>query len=306
MKKIFHRALAAASSLAFTLQAAAQAAPTEGAGQPVRWQLNMTEGVTTTSKLVYDLHMQIFLICCVIGAVVFGAMFYSMYKFRKSKGAVAATWSHNTTAEVIWTVVPILILVVMAIPATDVLYKMYDTSKPEMTVEIRGYQWLWEYKYHGQDLKFTSRLKRESDEARRLGSGKDPNAVKNYLLDVDRPLVLPADTKIRFVISADDVIHAWWVPVLGWKQDAIPGYVNEAWTKIPGTATKPGGVLYRGQCAELCGKDHGFMPIVVKVVPKAEFAEALAVMKAELNGVDANEPQVASAIADPASTVNAQ
>jgi cytochrome c oxidase subunit II len=306
MKKIFHTAIAAASSLAFTLHVAAQATPTEGAGQPVRWQLNMTEGVTETSKLVYDLHMQIFLICCVIGAIVFGAMFYSMYKFRKSKGAVAATWSHNTTAEVIWTVVPILILVVMAIPATDVLYKMYDTSKPEMTVEIRGYQWLWEYKYHGQDLKFTSRLKRESDETRRLGSGKDPNAVKNYLLDVDRPLVLPADTKIRFVISADDVIHAWWVPVLGWKQDAIPGYVNEAWTKIPGSATKPGGVLYRGQCAELCGKDHGFMPIVVKVVPKAEFAEALAVMKAELNGVGTPAPQLASAAAASASTVNAQ
>ncbi len=304
MKKNLQIALAAASSLAFSLVAAAQAVPASTG--PERWQLNMTEGVTETSKLVYDLHMQIFLICCVIGALVFGAMFYAMFKFRKSKGAVAATWSHNTTAEVIWTVVPILILVVMAIPATDVLYKMYDTSKPEMTVEIRGYQWLWEYKYHGQDLKFTSRLKRESDETRRLGSGKDPNAVANYLLDVDRPLVLPADTKIRFVISADDVIHAWWVPVLGWKQDAIPGYVNEAWTKIDGSKTKPGGVLFRGQCAELCGKDHGFMPIVVKVVPKAEFAEALAQLKTEINGTAVPAPQLASAVNAPASTVNAQ
>jgi len=306
MKKTFHTVLAAVSGLAFSLYAIAQTAPASAPGDRVRWQLNMTEGVTETSKLVYGLHMQMFLICCVIGAIVFGAMFYSMFKFRKSKGAVAATWSHNTTAEVIWTVVPILILVVMAIPATKVLYQMYDTSKPEMTVEIRGYQWLWEYKYHGQDLKFVSKLKRDSDETRRLGSGKDPKAVENYLLDVDRPLVLPADTKIRFVISADDVIHSWWVPVLGWKQDAIPGYVNEQWTKIPGSATKPGGVLFRGQCAELCGKDHGFMPIVIKVVPKAEFAEALAVMKAELNGVDAKAPQVASASAGPLSTVNAQ
>ncbi|NJR44171.1 cytochrome c oxidase subunit II, partial [bacterium] len=248
---------------------------------PQRWQLNMTEGVTETSKMVFDLHMQIFWICCAIGAIVFGAMFYSMYKFRKSKGAVAAKWSHNTTAEIIWTVVPIVILVVMAVPATSVLYKMYDTSKPEMTVEIRGYQWLWEYKYHGEDVKFVSRLKRESDQARRLGSGKDPNAVANYLLDVDRPLIIPNDTKIRFVISADDVIHAWWVPVLGWKQDAIPGFVNEAWTKIPAGRTG----TFRGQCAELCGKDHGFMPIVVKVVPKAEFPQALAALKMEINGV---------------------
>ena len=301
---MFQNLGATVSSLVTPLFAAAQTAPTGMA--PERWQLNMTEGVTETSKLVYDLHMQIFLICCFIGALVFGAMFYAMFKFRKSKGAVAATWSHNTTAEVIWTVVPILILVVMAIPATDVLYKMYDTSKPEMTVEIRGYQWLWEYKYHGQDLKFTSRLKRDSDETRRLGSGKDPKSVENYLWDVDRPLILPADTKIRFVISADDVIHAWWVPVLGWKQDAIPGYVNEAWTKIPGSATKKGGVFYRGQCAELCGKDHGFMPIVVKVLPKAEFPEALALMKTEMNGTGVPAPQLAGAAVLPASTVNAQ
>jgi cytochrome c oxidase subunit II len=285
MKKHLYSALATAGAgLVFAVNAMAQDMA------PKRWQLNMTEGITETSKLVYDLHMQIFYICCVIGLIVFGAMFYSMYKFRKSKGAVAAKWSHNTTAEIIWTVVPIVILVVMAIPATRVLYQMYDTSKPEMTVEIRGYQWLWEYKYHGEDVKFVSRLKRDSDQARRLGSGKDPNAVDNYLWDVDRPLILPSDTKIRFVISADDVIHNWWVPVLGWKQDAIPGFINEAWTKIP--AGREG--TYRGQCAELCGKDHGFMPIVVNVVSKQEYPQALAALKLELNGVKGESPQLAA------------
>jgi cytochrome c oxidase subunit II len=244
---------------------------------PERWQLNMTEGVTSTSRAVQHLHMQIFYICVVIGVIVFGAMFYSMYKFRKSKGAVAATWSHSTVAEVIWTVVPILILVVMATPATRVLVNMYDTGKPEMTVAITGYQWLWEYEYQGENVKFTSRLDRKSDQTRRLHSGISPNDQPNYLIDVDHPLVLPADTKIRFVLTADDVIHAWWVPAFGLKQDAIPGFINEQWTKID----KPG--IYRGQCTELCGKDHGFMPIVVKVVPKNEFKAELAQMRATYN-----------------------
>jgi cytochrome c oxidase subunit II len=251
-----------------------------GAGaNPERWQLNMTEGVTATSRAVQQLHMQIFYICVVMGVLVFGAMFYSMFKFRKSKGAVAATWSHSTTAEIIWTVVPILILVVMAIPATRVLYNMYDTGKPEMTVAITGYQWLWQYEYQGEDVKITSRIARSSDRTRRLGSGMDPNVLPNYLIDVDNPLVLPADTKIRFLITADDVIHAWWVPAFGFKQDAIPGFVNEAWTKIEGKEIPPGGRLFRGQCTELCGKDHGFMPIVVKVVPKNEFQAELAQLR---------------------------
>jgi cytochrome c oxidase subunit II len=246
---------------------------------PERWQLNMTEGVTEVSRSVQGLHMTIFYICVVIGVLVFGAMFYSMFKFRKSKGAVAAKWSHSTVAEAIWTVVPILILVVMAIPATRVLYQMYDTGKPEMTVAITGYQWLWEYEYQGEGVKFTSRLDRESDKIRRLKSGLDPNAAPNYLIDVDNPLVIPADTKVRFVLTADDVIHAWWVPAFAFKQDAIPGFINEAWTNVDGKEIPPGGRLFRGQCTELCGKDHGFMPIVVKVVPKNEFKAELAQLR---------------------------
>lgn len=260
---------------------------------PHRWQLNMTQGVTEVSRAVQTLHMQIFYICVVIGALVFGAMFYSMYKFRKSKGAVAATWSHSTVAEIIWTVVPIVILVVMCIPATRVLYQMYDTSKPEMTVAITGYQWLWEYEYQGENVKISSRLDRESDQTRRLKSGRDPYAVENYLINVDNRLILPIDTKIRFVVTADDVIHAWWVPDFSIKQDAIPGFINEAWTRID----KVG--VYRGQCAELCGKDHGFMPIVVEAVTKAEFQTRLAQMRSEQNPL---EPQPILAAGPPSLT----
>lgn len=265
------------------------------AGVPEPWQLNMTPGVTSTSTEVYHLHMLIFWICVVIGVIVFGAMFYAMFKFRKSQGAVPAKWSHNTTAEIIWTVIPCLILLGMAWPATKVLVKMNDTSEAEMTVKITGYQWKWRYEYLGHDVNFMSSLARESDRARMVDSGIDPNSVDNYLLDVDKPLVLPTDTKIRFVITADDVIHAWWVPALGWKQDAIPGFINEAWTKIdhPGT--------YRGQCAELCGKDHGFMPIVVIAKPKAEFENWLAEQKI----ANADDTAVAQAPAAATATVAA-
>ncbi|GMU43216.1 MAG: cytochrome c oxidase subunit II [Xanthomonadales bacterium PRO6] len=241
---------------------------------PEPWQLNMTPGVTATSQDVYQLHMLILWICVFIGIAVFGAMFYAMFKFRKSKGAVAARFSHNTTAEVIWTTIPILILLGMAYPATRTLVRMADTGNAELTVKITGYQWKWRYEYLGEDVKFMSSLARAADEARQLGSGIDPHSVENYLLDVDRPLVIPTGTKVRFVITADDVIHAWWVPSLGWKQDAIPGFINEAWTQVD----EPG--VYRGQCAELCGKDHGFMPIVVVAKPRAEFDAWLAGQKA--------------------------
>jgi len=247
------------------------------ASNPVPWQLNMTQGVTESSAQVYRLHMLILWICVAIGVVVFGAMGYAMFAYRHSKGAVAATWSHNTTAEVIWTVVPILILVAMAWPATRVLFQMDNATGSEMTVKVTGYQWLWRYEilnYRGEPggVSFVSRLDPKNDMLRVRGSGARPTMADNpnYLLEVDRELVLPTNTKIRFVITADDVIHSWWVPALGWKQDAIPGVINEAWTNIlePGT--------YRGQCAELCGKDHGFMPIVVKAVPRAEFESWLA------------------------------
>ena len=247
---------------------------------PQPWQLNMAPGVTETSVQAHWLHNLVLGICVVIGILVFGAMAYAMFAFRKSKGAVAAQFSHNTTAEVIWTIVPVLLLIAMAWPATKTMFKMYDTTESEMTVKVTGYQWMWRYEilnYRGQpgNVNFVSRLDRDSNAARILKSGIDPSTVmtgdKNtYLLNVDKPLVLPTDTKIRFVITADDVIHAWWVPALGWKQDAIPGIINEAWTNIRTAGT------YRGQCAELCGKDHGFMPIVVEALPRAEFEQWLA------------------------------
>jgi cytochrome c oxidase subunit 2 len=240
---------------------------------PKRWQLNMGKGVTSSAQHAYDAHMIALYVCVVIGIIVFGAMAYAMFKFRHSKGAVAAQFSHNTTAEVIWTVIPIVILIVMAWPATDKLIKMYDTRDSEMTVKITGVQWMWKYEYLGQDVQLTSRLDRESDRLRQSGVQPTVAANPHYLLDVDNQLVLPVNTKIRFVITADDVIHAWWVPALGWKQDAIPGIINEAWTDIK----TPG--IYRGQCAELCGKDHGFMPIVVRAVSKEEFKQWIAARK---------------------------
>jgi cytochrome c oxidase subunit 2 len=244
---------------------------------PTPWQLNMGRGVTQSSQIAYESHMIVLVICAVIGVIVFGAMFWAMFKFRKSKGAVAAQFSHNTTAEIVWTVVPIVILVALAWPATANLIKLYDTREAEMTVKVTGYQWLWKYEYLGEGVEITSRLDRDSDRLRqnRATTRAELDAHGHYLLDVDNPLVLPVDTKIRFVITADDVIHAWWVPALGWKQDAIPGIINEAWTDI----REPG--IYRGQCAELCGKDHGFMPIVVRAVPKAEYATWLAARQAE-------------------------
>ena len=244
------------------------------ADAPHRWQLNMGKGVTQTSQSAYDLHMIAFLICCAIGAIVFGMMFYAMWKFRKSKGVKAANWSHNALVEIVLTVVPTVLLVAMAWPATKVMMNSADTSESALTIKVTGYQWKWRYEYVNHDVNFMSSLKRDSDEARHVGSGIDVNTIEHYLLDVDRPLVIPADTKVRFVITSGDVIHSWWVPALGWKQDAIPGIINDAWTRV----SKPG--IYRGQCAELCGKDHGFMPIVVEVKPKAEFDQWLAAQQA--------------------------
>jgi len=267
------RALAVPALIAM----AAMASAGVQAANPERWQLNMGKGVTQTAREVHDIHMIMLWICVVIGIVVFGAMFYAMFRFRKSKGAVAQTWSHSTKLEVAWTVIPILILIGAAWPATTLLLRMVDTSESEMTVKVTGYQWKWRYEYvdyYGRNpgINFMSSLEQQSNRVRQLRSGLDPRSVKaddyeSYLLDVDNPLVLPVGVKVRFVVTADDVIHAWWVPALGWKQDAIPGIINSAWTRVD----EPG--VYRGQCAELCGKDHGFMPIVVKVVPKAEFEQ---------------------------------
>lgn len=279
--RFVQRILAASLAALAALPAVAMAQ----AADPHRWQLNMGKGVTHTSRIAYESHMIVLWICVVIGVIVFGAMAYAMFKFRKSKGAVAAQFSHNTTAEIIWTVVPVLILVGLAWPATANLINMYDTRNAEMTVKITGYQWMWKYEYLGEGVEFTSRLDRKSEQLRQGGKTVTTADHPHYLLDVDNQLVLPVGTKVRFVITADDVIHAWWVPALGWKQDAIPGIVNEAWASID----EPG--LYRGQCAELCGKDHGFMPIVVKAVSKAEFKQWLAAEQAK------NAPQAPAAAA---------
>lgn len=275
----------------FAFGALALLASAPGIAAIQRWQLNMTEGVTETSKQVYDLHMVVLWICVVIGVLVFGAMGVAMFRFRKSRGAVAAKWAHNDKAEVVLTIIPVIILIAMAWPATKVLINMADTRDSEMTIEITGYQWKWGYRYVGTDVSFISSLDRLSDDTRQLGSNMDPAKVDNYLLNVDRPLVIPADTKVRFVITSGDVIHAWWVPALGWKQDAIPGIINDTWTLV----SKPG--MYRGQCAELCGKDHGFMPIVVEVKPKAEFERWLAEQEVAMQPKVAAPAPVAAPIA---------
>jgi cytochrome c oxidase subunit 2 len=264
--------------------------------------LNMHEGVTILSRKIYGLHMTIFWWCVAIGVVVFGVMIYSLVKFRKSQGAEAdKTLVHSTKVEIVWTVIPIGILVLMAVPTAKTLIEIEDMGNVGLNIKVTGYQWKWEYEYLGQNVSFFSTLKRDSNEARQLGSGVDPKTVPNYLLDVDNPLVVPAGTKIRFLLTAQDVIHAWWVPAFGMKKDAIPGYVNEIWVQVD--ADKLG--TYRGQCAELCGQDHGFMPIVVEVKSPADYDTWLRAKQAEqkLAGV---APNASSAIASAAPAAIAQ
>jgi cytochrome c oxidase subunit 2 len=239
-------------------------------------EINMTRGVTAVSAANHSLHMIVLWICVAIGIIVFSAMFVSIVLHRKSKGHEPAQFTHSTRAEIVWTIIPVLILVVIAVPATSALIKMEEGPETEMTIKVTGFQWRWKYEYLEDDIHFISSLAPESNAARRLNSGVDPAQVDNYLLDVDKPLVLPVDTKVKFLITADDVIHSWWVPALGWKKDAVPGFINEGWTEI----SEPG--TYRGQCAELCGKDHGFMPIVLEVLPRPEYERWLAEKRREL------------------------
>jgi len=250
--------------------------------------INLRVGVTELSRDIHGLHMLILWICVAIAVAVFGVMIYSIATFRKSKGAVPATFDHNTKAEVIWTVIPVIILVAMAIPAARTLVKIDDTRGSELTVKVTGYQWKWQYEYVGEGVSFFSTLARTSDEARQLDSGIDPSSVENYLLEVDNPLVVPQGRKVRVLITANDVIHAWWVPDFGMKKDAIPGYINELWFR----ADEPG--TYRGQCAELCGRDHGFMPVVVVVKPQAEYDAWLAEQKAARQAAAAPVAQAAA------------
>ena len=227
--------------------------------------LNLPEGVTPLSRNIYDLHMTIFYICCVIAALVFGIMFWSIFHHRKSRGVQAARFHHNTTVEIIWTAIPMLILVLMAIPATKSLIMIESTGDSDLTIKVTGYQWRWHYEYIDEEFGFFSSLAPESNEARQLKSGIDPNEIENYLLEVDNPVVVPVGQKIRFMTTAADVIHSWWVPALGWKRDSIPGFINESWAIIEEEGT------YRGQCSELCGRDHAFMPIVLKAVSEDEY-----------------------------------
>lgn len=239
------------------------------------WTLNLRQGVTPISRDVYDLHMLILWIVTAIGLAVFGVMFWSIFHHRKSKGAVAAQFHHSTTAEIAWTIIPILILVGMAIPATNTLIKMEQTGDADITVKITGHQWKWHYDYLNEGISFFSVLDQKSNETRAVRSGIDPYSVQHYLLNVDKPIVLPINKKIRLVTTAKDVIHAWWVPDLGWKRDAIPGFINDNWAIIEKEGT------YRGQCAELCGKDHGFMPIVLEAVSEEKYLAWVEDMKAE-------------------------
>lgn len=240
--------------------------------------LNMTPGVTDISRKIYGLHMEVLWICVAIAVVVFGWMIWSLIAFRKSKGAVADTsLVHNTKVEIIWTAVPVFILIAMAVPAARTLVDIEDTRNTELTIKVTGFQWGWNYDYLDDGVNYFSRLDRASDGARQLLSGIDPTTVPNYLLSVDHPLIVPAGVKVRLLITGADVIHSWWVPAFGLKKDAIPGFINELWFRVDPDKTG----LYRGQCVELCGRDHGFMPIVVDVRSKADFSAWLKATAAE-------------------------
>jgi len=238
------------------------------------YTLNLREGATSISQTAYDLHMIVLAICTVVGILVFGVIFYSMFTHRKSKGAVAETFHENHKLEVIWTVIPFIVLVGLAIPATKALLHIEDASNSDMTIKVTGYQWKWKYDYVDDGFGFFSNLDAKSNEYRQLNANKDVTEVENYLLDVDNPVVIPVGKKVRFLMTSADVIHAWWAPDLGFKKDAIPGFINEAWAQVD----KPG--TYRGQCAELCGKDHGFMPIVVIAKEEADYNKWVADQKA--------------------------
>lgn len=228
-------------------------------------QYNLPVGVTDISRDVYELHMTIFYICCVIGLVVFAIMFWAIIHHRKSKGAVPAQFHESTKIEILWTAIPFVILIGMAVPATKTLIAMEDTTKADLTIKVTGSQWKWHYEYLDHDVSFYSVLSTPREQII-----NQDQKTETYLLDVDKPLIIPKGKKVRFLMTSDDVIHSWWVPEFAVKKDANPGFINEAWTKVNETG------IYRGQCAELCGKDHGFMPVVVEVKEPDEFEQWLA------------------------------
>lgn len=250
------------------------------------WAINMPQGVSEMSIETWRLHMQVFWWCVAIGVVVFGTMGYTLFRHRKSRGHQAATFSHNGKLEVVWTTIPVIILLIMAVPAAETLVKLEYSQDPDMTVVVTGYQWRWHYSYPDQGVAFFSSIASESNIARRKDSGVDPATVENYLLDVDNPLVVPVGAKVRVLMTSKDVIHAWWVPALAIKKDAIPGFMNETWFQAEATGT------YRGQCAELCGVDHAYMPVVVEVVEPEQFEAWLARMQ------EAGQPEPVAAAGD--------
>jgi cytochrome c oxidase subunit II len=278
-------------SIAALLAAAGAALPAMADESPRGgWGLlNLPVGVTSISKDVYSIHMMAFWVCVAIGVLVFGVMIWSIIFHRRSRGAAAdVTLVHNTKVEIIWTLIPVLILIAMAIPAAHGLVLIDDDAHAQLDIKVTGFQWGWQYEYVGQGVSFVSKLDAKSMAASELDSGISPYSVAHYLRNVDHPLVVPVGTKVRLLITAVDVIHSWWVPDFGIKKDAIPGYINTSWFEVD--ADKPG--VYRGQCAELCGRGHGYMPIVVDAVSKADFKAWLkreaAAEKAAAAGAPAN------------------
>ncbi len=259
-----------------TLPTLAQSLESEG-----RSDLNLRSGVTDISSQVYDLHMLMFMVCVGIAVVVFGVMFISMFLHRKSRGVKPANFHESVKVEIAWTVVPFIILILMAFPAAKTLIAMEDTSEADMTVLVTGSQWKWHYKYMDSDVEFYSTLATQQEQIRNKFAKSE-----NYLLEVDRPLVIPTGQKVRFLITSDDVIHSWWVPDFAIKKDANPGFINEAWTNV----NEPG--VYRGQCAELCGKDHGFMPIVVIAKTPQEYEKWKAEKIAAIETAKAEEDRL--------------
>ena len=224
------------------------------------YQFNLQTAATPIATEIYDLHNLILLVCLIIFVIVFGVMFYSLYKHRKSVGHKASQFSHNTKLEIVWTIIPFFILVGMAFPTTQTILRMKNVEGTDMSIKVTGRQWYWEYEYMDAGINYVSNLATPRDQI-------DNKAEKtaHYLLEVDQPMVVPTGKKVRLLLTASDVIHAWWIPAFGVKQDAIPGFINEAWFQVD----KPG--IYRGQCAELCGVGHGFMPIVVEAMPQEQY-----------------------------------
>jgi cytochrome c oxidase subunit II len=274
-KTVFTRFSVVRAALATMITGAA------GSAAAIQSRFNLAPPVTPVAQEVYSLHNLMLVICTVIFVAVFSVMFYSVWKHRKSKGAVAANWHENTTVEIIWTVIPFIIVIVMALPATRTVVAMKDTSNSDLTIKVTGYQWKWGYDYlrgEGEGISFLSQLATPTAQI----EGREPRS-NTYLIEVDNPLVVPVNKKVRVITTANDVIHAWWVPAFAVKQDAIPGFARDTWFRAEKVGT------FRGQCAELCGKDHAFMPIVVQVVSAEDYSK----------WVGSKKQQMASAADDP-------